>query len=156
MIAIIFGKGKALTISVKNNITELIKRVLDPLRSAYGKPIVIEKGYNPYWQNLSYLPTITRYMKSDFGTGRGVEIRPLANHRNDLKKLIQIAVQQRNFDKIVVERNSIYISFSAVANSGTIYKYNGANQYTNITNNWQQMNENLIKKTLLWERLPKP
>lgn len=132
-------KGKSINQSTKSNIIQLITRVLDPLRRTYGKPIVVEKGYNPHWLGLSYLPNVIRYMKADFATGKGVEIRPLANRRNDLKKLIQIAVQQRNFDKIVVEKNRIYISYSNIRNAGVIYKYNGKNGYANITYSWQTM-----------------
>ncbi len=129
-------KNKQVNIVTQNNILLLIKHVLDPLRKAFGSPILISKGYTPHWLNMPHLPIITQ-TKKGLANGLGVEIRPQKGGHKALKRIIQIAKQQGNFDVITLENNSIYIAYNPNGGKQRIYKYS-SNTYLNVTNDWQK------------------
>ena len=95
----------------KANLTALVANVLDPLREAYGKPIVVSSGFR--------CPKLNRVVggvaKSQHTTGEAADIHTLSDYPSDNKKLFQL-IQKLGlpFDQLIDEYNYnwIHVSFS--------------------------------------------
>lgn len=104
--------------ATKNNITNvpeiksihnlqcLIKEVLNPLRTKFGKPILVTSGYR--CKKLNEL--VGGVENSQHLTGSAADIIPV--NKDDLQKLFDIAKDQGNFDQLIWEGSWIHISWS--------------------------------------------
>lgn len=97
----------------KANLTTLINNVLDPLREAYGKPIIVTSGYRSPMLNKAVGGVAT----SQHCKGQAADIVP--KNKKDMKKLWQLAQQLTDFDQLINEKPDkkgvpswIHISYS--------------------------------------------
>ena len=84
------------TDKVKKNLTELIEKVLDPLREAYGKPIIVTSGYRCPKLNKAVGGAAT----SQHMYGQAADIRSVSDSPKDNKVLFDLAVKLVNEGKI--------------------------------------------------------
>ena len=97
--------------TVKANLTALVANILDPLREAYGKPIVVSSGYR--------CPKLNRAVggaaKSQHVTGQAADIHTLSDTPADNKKLYDLILKLKlPFDQLINEYNFnwVHVSFS--------------------------------------------
>ena len=97
--------------TVKANLTALVANILDPLREAYGKPIVVSSGYR--------CPKLNRAVggaaKSQHVTGQAADIHTLSDTPADNKKLFDLILKLKlPFDQLINEYNFnwVHVSFS--------------------------------------------
>jgi uncharacterized protein YcbK (DUF882 family) len=91
--------GTAMRLGIDNNpdkkallnLEKLIKYILDPLREAYGKPIVISSGYRCEKLNRILGGSKT----SQHATGEAVDIRSVSDTPEDNKELFDL-IQKLN------------------------------------------------------------
>lgn len=92
------------TEEIKRNLTTLVDRVLDPLREAWGKPLVISSGYRCPELNKAVGGSRTshhmRGMAADLDTGNRVENRKLYQLVLSLNLPFTQLIDERNFDWI--------------------------------------------------------
>ena len=101
----------------KANLTTLVNKVLDPLREAYGKPIVVTSGYRSPMLNKAVGGVAT----SQHCQGEAADIVPM--DRNDMLKLFELAKALTDFDQLINEKPDkngvptwIHISYSSNVN----------------------------------------
>ena len=86
---------------------QLIDRVLDPLREAYGKPIRVTSGYR--------CPELNRVVggspTSDHMQARAADIVGTPNTREENRLLFELA-KKLDFDQLIDERNLSWIHIS--------------------------------------------
>ena len=89
------------------NMTQLIDRVLDPLREAYGRPIRVTSGYR--------CPELNRVVggspTSDHMQARAADIVGTPNTRAENRRLFELA-KSLDFDQLIDERNLSWIHIS--------------------------------------------
>ena len=97
--------------TVKANLTALVANILDPLREAYGKPIVVSSGYR--------CPKLNRAVggaaKSQHVTGQAADIHTLSDTPADNKKLFDLILSLKlPFDQLINEYNFnwVHVSYS--------------------------------------------
>ena len=97
--------------TVRANLTALVANILDPLREAYGKPIVVSSGYR--------CPKLNRAVggaaKSQHVTGQAADIHTLSDTPADNKKLFDLIQSLKlPFDQLINEYNFnwVHVSFS--------------------------------------------
>lgn len=95
----------------EQNLIALIENVLDPLREAYGKPIIVTSGYR--------CPALNRAVggasTSQHMTGQAADIRTVLDTKSENKKLFDLAQKLKlPFDQLIDEHNLdwIHISYS--------------------------------------------
>ena len=78
-------------------LTALINNVLDPLREAYGKPIIVTSGYRSQILNkmVGGVPT------SQHTKGEAADIVP--KNRKDMKRLWELAQELPDYDQLINE-----------------------------------------------------
>lgn len=93
------------------SMTALVANILDPLREAYGKPIVVTSGYR--------CPKLNRAVggvaRSQHTKGEAADIRTLSNRRWENEQLFKFIVQLKlPFDQLIDEHGYswIHVSFS--------------------------------------------
>lgn len=95
----------------KNNLTALVDNILDPLREAYGKPIIVTSGFRSEKLNKLVKGSST----SQHRFGQAADIRSKEDTRNENKKLFDL-VQNLNlpFDQLIDEYNYdwVHVSYS--------------------------------------------
>ena len=95
----------------KENIYQLVEKILDPLRESYGKPIVVSSGFRCEKLNKAVGGSKTSQHK----TGQAADIRSLEDTREENKKLFDL-IKELNlpFDQLIDEKNFrwIHVSFS--------------------------------------------
>lgn len=98
-------------------LTALINNVLDPLREAYGKPIIVTSGYRSPILNkmVGGVPT------SQHTKGEAADIVP--KNRKDMKRLWELAQELPDYDQLINEKPDkngvpswIHISFKREGN----------------------------------------
>lgn len=93
------------------NIIALVDNILDPLREAYGKPIIITSGFR--CERLNKL--VNGSKTSQHRTGQAADIRTIEDTVEENKKLFNL-VQELNlpFDQLINEYNYdwIHVSYS--------------------------------------------
>ena len=82
----------------KANLTTLVNKVLDPLREAYGKPIVVTSGYRSPILNKAVGGVST----SQHCKGEAADIVP--RDRKDMLKLFELAKELPDFDQLINEK----------------------------------------------------
>ena len=70
----------------KQNIYQLVEKILDPLREAYGKPIIVSSGFRCEKLNTAVGGSKTSQHK----TGQAADIRSLEDTREENKKLFDL------------------------------------------------------------------
>lgn len=97
--------------SIKSNLEALVNNVLDPLREAYGNPIIVTSGYRCAELNKA----VNGAPKSQHVKGEAADIRTLSDRPQDNKKLFDLALKLNlPFDQLIDEYgfNWVHISFS--------------------------------------------
>lgn len=93
------------------NLVDLVENILDPLREAYGEPIVVTSGYRCDRLNKLIGGSITSQHRS----GQAADIRTLKDTVEENKKLFQL-IQKLNlpFDQLINEHNFdwVHVSYS--------------------------------------------
>lgn len=95
----------------KANLTALVANILDPLREAYGKPIIVTSGFRCPKLNKA----VGGKAKSQHMTGEAADIRTVSDDPADNKKLFDLIVKLGlPFDQLIDEYgyNWIHVSFS--------------------------------------------
>ena len=99
------------TIQEKNNLISLVENILDPLREAYGKPIIVTSGFR--CERLNKL--INGSKTSQHKTGHAADIRSVEDTREENKKIFDL-IQKLNlpFDQLINEYDYdwIHVSYS--------------------------------------------
>ena len=95
----------------ENNLIALVENILDPLREAYGKPIIVTSGFR--CERLNKL--VNGSKTSQHRTGQAADIRTVEDTVEENKKLFDLA-QELNlpFDQLIDEYNFdwIHVSYS--------------------------------------------
>lgn len=97
--------------TVRANLTALVANILDPLREAYGKPIVVSSGYRSPKLNRA----VGGAAKSQHVTGQAADIHTLSDTPADNKKLYDMILKLKlPFDQLINEYdfNWVHVSFS--------------------------------------------
>ena len=96
-------------------LTALVANVLDPLREAWGRPIVVNSGYR--------CPKLNRAVggvaRSQHTKGEAADIRTLSNRRWENEQLFKFIVQLKlPFDQLIDEHGYswIHVSYSESKN----------------------------------------
>lgn len=96
-------------------LTALVTNILDPLREAYGKPIVVTSGFR--------CPRLNRAVggvaKSQHMKGEAADIRTLSDKPSDNKKLFDLIIKLGlPFDQCIDEYgyNWIHVSYTSQGN----------------------------------------
>ena len=93
------------------NLNSLIDNILDPLREAYGKPIIVTSGFR--CEELNDLVNGVR--GSQHRTGQAADIRSKVDTRKENKKLFDLVIAlELPFDQLIDEYdyNWVHVSFS--------------------------------------------
>ena len=101
--------------TVKAKLTALVANILDPLREAYGKPIVVTSGYRCPKLNKA----VGGVPKSQHLKGEAADIRTLSDKPSDNKKLFDLIIKLNlPFDQLIDEYgyNWIHVSYSQSLN----------------------------------------
>ena len=75
--------------SEENNLIALVENILDPLREAYGKPIIVTSGYR--CEELNRL--IGGSKTSQHRSGQAVDIRTIIDTPEENKKLYDLIIK---------------------------------------------------------------
>lgn len=95
---------------VEQNLTALIEMVLDPLREAYGKPIIVTSGYRCEKLNRA----VGGAANSQHVKGEAADIRSVQDTPEENKKLFDLIVKLKlPFDQLINEYNYdwVHVSF---------------------------------------------
>ena len=92
-------------------LTALVTNVLDPLREAWGRPIVVNSGYR--------CPKLNRAVggvaRSQHTKGEAADIRTLSNRRWENEQLFKLIVKLKlPFDQLIDEYNYDWVHVSFV------------------------------------------
>ena len=105
--ALKMGIGNVPTVKVKDNLTALVDNVLDPLRAAYGKPIMVNSGYRSPLLNKAVGGAAT----SQHLTGEAADIS--VGSREGNKRLFDLARElELPFDQLIDEKNFAWVHIS--------------------------------------------
>ena len=99
------------TKEIEENLKALVDNILDPLREAYGKPIIVTSGYR-----CEKLNTLLKGSKtSQHRFGQAADIKTVSDTPTENKKLFDL-VQKLNlpFDQLIDEYNFnwVHVSYS--------------------------------------------
>lgn len=95
----------------ENNLIALVENILDPLREAYGKPIIVTSGYR--CEELNRL--IGGSKTSQHRSGQAVDIRTVIDTPEENKKLYDLIIKLNlPFDQLIDEHNFdwVHVSYS--------------------------------------------
>ena len=96
----------------KNNLIALVDNILDPLREAYGQPIIVTSGYR--CEKLNNLVKGSKTSQHRFG--QAADIRSKQDTKEENKKLFDL-IQKLDlpFDQLIDEYNYdwVHVSYSA-------------------------------------------
>ena len=94
------GIDNSPSVQVRANLTALIEKVLDPLREAYGKPIVVTSGYRCEKLNRA----VGGAASSQHVKGQAADIRSVQDTPEENKKLFDLIVKLGlPFDQLINE-----------------------------------------------------
>lgn len=68
------------------NVKRLVSGVLQPLREAWGAPLIVVSGYRPPFHNAS----VGGALKSQHLTASAVDIRPVVQTRAEVRRLLRL------------------------------------------------------------------
>ena len=118
------------SIQVCQSLTALIEKVLDPLREAYGKPIIVTSGYRCEKLNKA----VGGAASSQHVKGEAADIRSVQDTPEENKKLFDLIVKLKlPFDQLINEYNYdwVHVSYGARHRRQKLkaVKKNGRTQY---------------------------
>ena len=97
---------------VERSLTALVEKVLDPLREAYGKPIIVTSGYRcPKLNAIVGSTPSSQHVK-----GEAADIKTIEDTPEENKKLYDLIVKLKlPFDQLINEHNYdwVHVSFGA-------------------------------------------
>lgn len=99
------------TKEVENNLNQLIDNILDPLREAWGQPIIVGSGYRCEALNKA----VGGAAHSQHKLGQAADIHTKSDQKEDNKKLFELIKQLKlPFDQLINEYNYnwIHVSYS--------------------------------------------
>ena len=99
------------TKEVENNLNQLIDNILDPLRDAWGQPIIVGSGYRCEALNKA----VGGAAHSQHKLGQAADIHTKSDSKEDNKKLFELIKQLKlPFDQLINEYNYnwIHVSYS--------------------------------------------
>lgn len=109
--AISKGIDNSPTMQEEQNLVALIENVLDPLREAYGRPLIVTSGFRCEKLNKAVKGSST----SQHRFGQAADIRSKEDTKSENKKIFDLA-QELNlpFDQLIDEYdyNWVHISYS--------------------------------------------
>ncbi len=97
---------------VKRSLTALAEKILDPLRAAYGKPIIVTSGY----RCLALNKAVGGAASSQHVKGEAADIRSVSDLPSENKKLFDLIRELKlPFDQLINEYGYdwIHVSFGA-------------------------------------------
>ena len=95
----------------EQNLIALVDKILDPLREAYKKPIIVTSGFR--CEELNRL--VGGSKTSQHRTGQAVDIRTIPDTPEENKKLYDLIIKLNlPFDQLIDEHNFdwVHVSFS--------------------------------------------
>lgn len=95
----------------RENLRLLVDEVLDPLREAWGAPIIVTSGYRCKLLNQ----VVGGAANSQHTTGMAADVRTLSDYPSDNKRLFDLAVSlDLPFDQLIDEYryNWVHLSYS--------------------------------------------
>lgn len=98
--------------SVKRNLNLLVDNILDPLREAYGAPIIVTSGYRCGRLNKA----VGGAAKSQHMYGQAADIRTVSDKPSDNKKLFDLIRELKlPYDQLIDEYNYnwVHVSYSS-------------------------------------------
>ena len=107
------------------NLETLVREVLDPVREAFGQPIVVTSGYRSPALNKA----VGGAKNSQHTFGQAADIR--AKYRKDNKRLFDIIRQRGTFDQLIWEHGDdrypqwVHVSYSDRQNRQQVLRYDG-------------------------------
>lgn len=123
--------------TVKANLQKLITNTLDPLRSAYGKPIVVTSGYRCAKLNTA----VGGVANSQHLTGQAADIRGEGNTKAELIAICKLALSQGNYDQLIFEHKGtalwLHISYNSTGNRHSFMTYNAGKYATLPSSGWE-------------------
>lgn len=99
------------TQEIKDNLNQLIDKILDPLRESYGKPIIVSSGYRCEALNKAVGGAKTSQHKA----GQAADIHTKSNTRESNKELFNlIRTLKLPYDQLINEYNYkwVHVSYS--------------------------------------------
>lgn len=100
---------------VKANLTALVANILDPLREAYGRPIVVSSGYRCAKLNRA----VGGVARSQHLSGQAADLQSAGKSRSEHKKLFDLARKLNlPYDQLIDEHDYkwVHISFNPKGN----------------------------------------
>ena len=97
--------------TIKANLTELVDNILDPLREAWGAPIIVSSGYRSPKLNRAVGGAKT----SQHMYGQAADIRTVSDKPSDNKKLFDLILKLNlPYDQLIDEYgyNWVHVSYS--------------------------------------------
>lgn len=94
-----------------NNLKALVENILDPLREAYGKPIIVNSGFR--CEKLNNLVGGSR--TSQHRTGHAADIKSVSDNKSGNKELFDLIQKLKlPFDQLIDEYNYdwVHVSYS--------------------------------------------
>ena len=98
--------------SVKRNLNSLVDNILDPLREAWGEPIIVTSGYRCGRLNKA----VGGAAKSQHMYGQAADIRTVSDKPSDNKKLFDLIRELKlPYDQLIDEYNYnwVHVSYSS-------------------------------------------
>lgn len=93
----------------EQNLNALVDKILDPLREAYGKPIIVTSGFR--CEELNKL--IGGSKTSQHRTGQAADIRTIIDTPEENKKLYDLIIKLNlPFDQLIDEHNFDWVHVS--------------------------------------------
>lgn len=97
---------------IERSLTSLVEKVLDPLREAYGKPIIVTSGYRcPRLNAIVGSTPSSQHVK-----GEAADIKSVQDTPEENKKLFDLIVKLKlPFDQLINEHNYdwVHVSYGA-------------------------------------------
>ena len=114
------------TDAAKENLQLLIDNVLDPLREAYGKPILVSSGYRSAAVNKA----VGGAANSQHTKGQAADLTTRQGKEGN-KRLFEIIRSQGGFDQLINEKDYswVHVSFNPNGNRGEVLRYDGKKYY---------------------------
>lgn len=121
------------SVQVRANLTALIEKVLDPLREAYGKPIIVTSGYRCERLNKA----VGGAASSQHVKGEAADIRSVEDTPEENKKLYDLIVKLGlPFDQLINEYGYdwVHVSFGSQHRRQKLkaVKKNGRTSYVRV------------------------
>ena len=123
------------TPAVRANLEALVVNCLDPVRTIYGRPIIVTSGYRCPELNAA----VGGVANSQHTTGNAADLQPASG--GSLDGIFRAAVQFGDFDQMILEEVGgsrwIHLSWRETGRRRRILLYRNGS-YTDITSSWEQ------------------